>query len=512
MFWADKIASELKKKGPQHVDDMKTPSGKIHVGALRGVLIHDLVYRALKEVGVKVNYTYIIDNHDPMDSLPVYLDQKKYASYMGVPLNKIPAPDGSSKSYAQYFAEEFTAVFKRLGAYPEILWAWDFYTSGQMDKAIKLALDNAQKIQDIYQKVSGSKKKEIGWYPFQPICEKCGKLGTTKATAWDGEKVTYQCLPDLVTWARGCSYQGKVSPFGGTGKLPWKVEWPAVWFILGVTIEGEGKDLASQGGARDTSNEICREIFKIEPPYDIPYEHFLIGGRKMSTSKGWGASAAEMIEILPAEILRFLMVKTRYSQAIDFTPEGMTIPDLFDEYDRCAKEWFEKGRKSDLGRIFELSQVNQLPKGKIAFPRFRDVATFMQMPGVDIKKQFPDVDKQILEERIKYAKIWLDGYAPADFVFKIQEKLPKEAEELSSEQKKYLREVAEIVQKDWKDETQLSYELYEAAKKVGLPSAKAFEAIYLVLLGKSHGPKAAALLLTQEKGFLLKRFKETTEL
>jgi len=86
-------------------------------------------------------------------------------------------------------------------------------------------LDNAEKIQDIYQKVSGSQKKEAGWLPFQVICEKCQKLGTTKVFAWDGKEVSYKCEPNLVKWAVGCGHEGKISPFGGNGKLPWKVDW-----------------------------------------------------------------------------------------------------------------------------------------------------------------------------------------------------------------------------------------------------------------------------------------------
>ena len=76
MFWADIIAKNLKDKGPHLVNDAKTPSGKVHVGALRGVLIHDFVHKALLETGVKSTYTYHFDDFDPMDGLPVYLDQK----------------------------------------------------------------------------------------------------------------------------------------------------------------------------------------------------------------------------------------------------------------------------------------------------------------------------------------------------------------------------------------------------------------------------------------------------
>ncbi|MDP3998179.1 MAG: lysine--tRNA ligase [bacterium] len=509
MFWADRVASELKDKGPQWVDDMKTPSGRIHVGALRGVIIHDLVFRALKDPKTPAKYTYIIDDHDPMDSLPIYLDQEKYAPYMGVPLNKIPSPDGSQKSFARYFAENFINVFNKLGCRPEILWAWDFYTSGKIDKAIRTALDNAEKIQDIYQKVSGSQKKEAGWYPFQVICEKCGKLGTTKVTAWDGKEVTYECLPDLVKWAQGCGFKGKISPFSGKGKLPWKVEWPAVWSILGVTIEGEGKDLASRGGARDTANALCREVFKIKPPYDLPYEHFLIGGKKMSTSKGFGASAQEMAEILPPQVLRFLMVKTDYKQAINFDPEGETILQLFDDYDRYAKEFFNHGNE-DLSRVFELSQIDSTLPKKMTFPRFREVATFVQMPGVDIKKQFPDASPEILEERIKYAKIWLEKYAPEEKKFTVQKNLPPAAKILTTGQKELLLKITQDVDKKWEPEDFQNH-IYQLGKEAGLTSNETFQAIYLALLGKNHGPKASWLILSLEKDFVQKRFQEAAK-
>ena len=89
----------------------------------------------------------------------------------------------------------------------------------------------------------------------------------------------------------------------------------------------------------------------------------------MSSSKGLGSSAREMINLLPPEILRFLLVRTPYQKAIDFNPDGNTIPDLFDEYDRCAGEWFKHKRKSPFGRIFELSQTNGLPEKKMFFPR-----------------------------------------------------------------------------------------------------------------------------------------------
>ena len=365
MFWADKIAQEVSKtKKPQLIDDAKTPSGRIHVGALRGVIIHDLIFKALQEAGVKVRYTFIFDDLDPMDSLPVYLPKEKYEKYMGIPLKNIPAPTEDkkfepkgqtleAKSYAEYYADEFIGVFNKLGVEPEILWCSRLYEEGKLDKQIKLALENAEKIQEIYEKVSGSKRPK-DYIPFQPICEKCGKIGTTAATNWDGKYVHYQCLERKVEWAAGCGYEGKVRPFGGTGKMPFRVEWPAKWSALGVTIEGEGKDHSSKGGTRDTANAIAREIFKIEPPYDIPYEHFLLSGQKMSSSKGIGVCAKEVAEILPPEVLRFLMVRPRPMQHIDFNPEApYTIPKLFDDFDTAIVS-----KEPDLKRIWQLSLID----------------------------------------------------------------------------------------------------------------------------------------------------------
>ena len=219
----------------------------------------------------------------------------------------------------------------------------------------------------------------------------------------------------------------------------------------------------------------------------------------MSSSKGLGSSASEVTEILPPELLRFLMVRVPIERTIDFDPGGMTIPDLFDEYDRCAK---------DKRRVFELSQVGKISEKEIKFPRFRDVASFIQMPGVDVKKQFPDADKKVLEERIKYAKIWLDGYAPKEFIFKIAEKLPKEAKKLSPEQKNYLSEVLQLIEVKGQTPEEFQEALYNLAKEKKLSSSEAFSAIYLILTGKTSGPKAAWLLLSLDRNFLIKRFKE----
>ena len=512
MFWSDRIAQEIIASGshtPYWVDDMFTPSGFAHIGSLRGPLVHDLAYRSLVDAGVKATFTYIFNDFDPVDGLPPELS--RMADELGKPLRLAKSPEPGFTSFADYFTKDFQKVLVSLGVRAQFRSSWDMYHKGLFDGVIREALDNATRIQDIYQRVSGSKKRDKGWLPLQVICEKCGRLGTTRVHGWDGTMVEYTCEPDMVTWARGCGYTGKTSPFTDPddskhhpGKLPWKVDWPAHWKVLGVTIEGAGKDHSSAGGSRDIAKELCREVFHIDNPYNLPYEFFLIGGKKMSSSKGLGLKGRDLTSLLPAEVGRFLFTRTDYRQAIEFDPVGtMAIPDLFDEYDRCWQA-YRDGSDEGLARAFELSQIQEVPDKKAMFvPRFRDVANFMQLPNVDLVSKFSAIkgsaltksEKAVLAGRETYARVWLDTYAPDEYRYRISTK-SKQEYDFTKEQWSFLNALAEIWQRV-DDPEKMQSELFLLAKTQGIDLTSAFKALYLVVLDKEHGPRA---------GWLLKQF------
>lgn len=519
MFWADKVAEEIIKSGkykPYWIDDMKTPSGRVHVGALRGVVVHDLVYKALKDKGVDATYTYVFENHDPMDDIPSYLDKQKYEKYLGMPLFKIPSPEPEFKDYAEYFALEFKKVFNAIGSDPKIIWTKDLYTSGKMNPLIKEVLDNADKVRKIYEELY-DKKLPDDWYPFQLYCPECGKVSTTLVIGWDGKEVTYECQIDKVKFTKGCGAKGKANPFSDKkeirGKLPWKVEWPAKWKAIGITIEGAGKDHMSAGGSHDLASLVCERVINYSVPYPIAYEWFLIGGRKMSSSKGVGTSAIDMLNILPPEIIRFLMVRAKVNTQINFDPsEKNTIPSLFDDYQKAAEVYFQSGsvkhiqeNHKDLARTFELSQVS---KNIIRPPeiRFSVLTQWVQMPNME-----EEIKKNNLDQWVPYAKTWVEKYAPEDDKFTVQEKLPSVAKNLSELQKKLLIAISNELDKKW-DPEEFQTKIYEIGKELGLDGHHTFSAIYDVLTGKNHGPKAAWLILSLDKEFIKKRFEEASRL
>jgi lysyl-tRNA synthetase class 1 len=428
----------------------------------------------------------------------------------------VPSPDPNFKNLADFLINDLKKSLETLGFEANYLSSWDMYHEGKFDGVIKEALDNGEKIQEIYQKVSGSNKKEQGWLPLQVICENCGKLGTTKVTGWDGEKVTYKCEPDLVTWAKGCGHTGKISPFGGNGKLPWKVDWAAHWKVIGVTIEGAGKDHASAGGSYDIAMALCREVFSYPPPFKLPYEFLLIGGKKMSSSKGLGLKAHDIVKILPAAVARYLFVRKDYKEQSNFDPYGTdAIPDLFDDYDEAWKAYID-GKETDLARTFVLSQIkHELPeRNKVEIPRFREIANYLSQGLTDgeIKNKFAKSPKDLITERIRYAKVWLENYAPETFKFDLTKEIPKAVENFTEDQKEYLHAVVAKYNELGKDAEAMQVSLYEISKDKKINAKDAFVAIYVALIGKTHGPRAGLLLYNLGKDKVLARLKEVINL
>lgn len=482
---------------------MFTPSGFAHIGSLRGPLVHDMVYRALCDARESVTFTYVFNDFDPVDGLPPELSS--LSDELGKPLRTARSPEEGYESFAEYFTKDFQLVLQSLGVNATFLSSWDMYREGKFNEVIREALDNSEKIQDIYQRVSGSKKREKGWLPLQVICEKCGKLGTTRVHDWDGKTVAYTCEPSMVTWAKGCGYTGRIIPFYGNGKLPWKVDWPAHWKVLGVTIEGAGKDHSSAGGSRDIAKALCEEVFHIPNPFNLPYEFFLIGGKKMSSSKGLGLKARDLTKLLPPAVGRFLFTRTDYRRAIEFDPMGtMAIPDLFDEYDHCWMAYNDTGDE-ELSHAFKYAQTGVIPVRKpgLFIARFRYIANYIQLPNVDIWAKFEnmkgspltDEERDVVKDRLAYVHVWLESYAPEEYRYQVSQKKFDEID-LSEKQWKFLNELS-VIWPSVDDPEKLQAEIFRLAKANAIHPKEAFYALYMVTLDKSHGPRA---------GWLLKKF------
>lgn len=513
-MWFDSVIKNL--SGQQIVNDSKTPSGKVHVGSLRGVLIHDAVYRALLEKKFDVKYTYGIDDYDPLDGLPEGA-KPELVEMMGKPLCNIPAPEGSESSdLAEHHIAEFLEIFKKLNVDAHVYRLRDIYRSGAFNESIDAILSKADIVRKVYKEVSNAEKPS-SWYPFQVICEKCGKIGTTEVSDYDGKEVSYHCRTDMVSWATGCNHKGKISPFDGNGKLPWKLEWVAKWNTFNITIEGAGKDHCTKGGSREVASKCLRLIFGKTPPLNVPYEFFLVSGAKMSSSKGVGVSAREMSDFLPEEILRFLMIRTPAKRTVNFSTDLDYVVKLYNDYDRLGHLSEESKLNDDQAKTLQMTVVDD--KSTAYHPvGFSLLISLLQLPHLDVfeevSKRTPDKyegDKyqNSLRKRIDSAKYWLNNYSTPDQRLELQVSLPSSTQTLSDIQKYFLSMLAgKISTLKSKSENEYQQLIFDIARLTPIAPKESFEAVYTVLFDKKIGPKAGSLLSYMDGGFLIKRFKE----
>jgi lysyl-tRNA synthetase class 1 len=496
--WADVLADDiLNQRGRRHVVNTGiTPSGEIHVGNMREVVTADAIHRVIAERGDASQLLYIADTYDPLRHVYPFLDPQRYRHEVGKPLSEIPCPCAQHASYAEHFLAPFLGALAALGIRPTVHRADQLYKTGVYSETIVIALQRCEQIRHILKEETGRDTPD-DWSPFNPRCPTCGRITQAKVLGFSAAAHT-------VDYVCGCGAQGTVSMAGG-GKLTWRVDWPARWKIFGVTVEPFGKDHASKGGSYDTGVRIAREIYGIEPPYPVPYEWLSLAGKgDMSSSKGNVLSIHAMLEVVPPEVLRYLILRVPPQRSIKMDP-GLPLLQLIDEYDDVEA----KNRDS---RALELSAISGIKP--VGVP-FRHMVTVVQAAQGNMEQWMEILRRngyaldnvEGLCQRAAYAQRWLETFAPEELRFQIQEQLPPAARQLTAEQKQALQLLGERLQSGMTGE-QIHQLIYTLKDELGARPESLFKAIYAVLLGKNQGPRAGWFLSTLEPTFVKRRFAE----
>ncbi len=521
--WADVIADEVLEKGKRHlVATGITPSGHIHIGNMREVVTADVAYRALVDKGAEAEFIYIADTYDPLRKVYPFLDES-YEEHVGKPLSEIPCPCGKHDDYAEHFLEPFLAALDHLGIHPRVYRADELYKDGAYVEAIKQSLVRKDEIAAILKKRSG-KTPASTWSPFNPICNKCGKVNTTVVTGFDidSETVDYEC---------SCGDSGTV-PMKGGGKLTWRVDWPARWKALGVTVEPFGKDHASRGGSYDTGQAIAKEIFGYEAPHPIIYEWIMLGKKgAMSSSTGVVVSISDMLKVVPPEVLRYLIIRTKPEKHIRFDP-ALPLLTLVDEFERLHSS--DKATSYDK-RMIELSHAAGLCHTDIPFKHMTTIyqvaaGDFDRIMNIVKRAGYDTSNEKCIRELVDNVGNWLEMYAPDNARFSVQEELPVSTATLNDLQRAFLKSFSQILDKSGEMSGEDYHNLVYSAKEtdsemnrmmadsMGVSTEELevkpkdlFKAIYISVLGQSSGPKAGWFLSSLEKDFIVKRFREAAE-
>ena len=515
MHWADHTAQTLRARGEsQVIASGITPSGEFHVGHLREILTAEMIHRACLDAGMDSRYIFIVDSMDPLRRVYDFLSPS-YEQYIGHPLAYIPAPgpdgepDQDGGSYADHFLAPFLAALKQIGVEPEVVMNHETYESGAFADKTHSAIEQRDEIRRVIEEVSGREVPE-DWFPYNPL----GSDGSI-----DGVSVTGYEHPH-VHWVDSHGVEGTSDIRTAQGKLPWRIYWAAKWGIHGITCEPAGKDHGAAGGSYDTGIPIC-EMLGSEPPHKMVYEWIQLKGMgPMSSSKGLTVGPMDALALVPPEIMRYVIARSKVGRHIDFD----TGPALFttaDEYERLVAEPpggsnEELSRRQQIARdtqlgALRLSQVKEGadPSDSIAGVSFRHLAMLAQ-----IKSSDDDVWVSLrrsghlegdpgapLAGRLRRMRNWVDGpHFPDAAKVEVQSSVSEEVRtNLTDEQNAFLSSLSSAISDcEWTAKA-IGDCIRLVATEVGIDGREAYVALYWIILGKSHGPRVASIMAEMER-------------
>jgi len=479
--WAEQVAEQL-GPGPHVVVTGISPSGNIHAGNLREVLVAEAVANALKARGLEVRFVFHADTIDPLRKIAPGIPAD-YKSYIGHSLSRIPDPEGCHDSYAEHFLSPFEETLKRMEMDVEVLRSHELYEDGFYTEVTREAIEHTEELRQILQEVSGRKMPEH-WSPYLPRAGSGQIVGARILEHLPGEnKVVFA---DEDGWEEVADY-GR-----GEGKLGWRVELAARWKALGTTFEPFGKDHTSRGGSTDTADRMAEEVFHYPVPGRYEYEWIQIKGKgAMSSSKGIVLLPQEMLEIMPPGALRRLILGRDPTRALDLDL-GAGFPRFMDEYSAEVEP-----HPVPFAHLVTVAQtVNGDPE---------KAAVMLRRGGYEEAAS----DLAELGRDLTYARNWAEKWAPESYRFGVREEVPLEAADLEAEQRLYLAAVAGRLE-DGMDGEATQDLLYSTAVELGLKPKTAFGALYTTLLGKKSGPKAGSFVAGLDTDFVRERFRRVS--
>ena len=337
------------------------------------------------------------------------------------------------------------------------------------------------------------------WWPISVFSSFTNKDDTT-VLSWDGEygitykdNITNQIETVDLRTAKGV-------------KLSWRVDWPMRWVKEGVDFEPAGKDHHSEGGSFDTSKKIVK-IFGGEAPVSFQYDFISIKGRggKISSSSGEVISLDDVLEIYTPEVCRYMFASTRVNAefSISFDTDVFKI---YEDYDNTERVYFgitpaNEKKKEKESRIYELSQVNEIPACISYQIPFRHLTNLLLINSLDVEKTIASLNDvnpsqtDRLRKKAICAKNWIEKYADDEFKWSLSTSsspLP----ELAENEKAAIRDVCLICKNELetKDEKEISTMIYDIASKHSLEPSALFKCVYLTLINREKGPRLAGFL------------------
>ncbi len=537
MHWIEELAEKVLSKWRGEVftgNGGLSVSGLQHVGRLRGeITLVDTLLRVLGEKGVETRHMLTLYTMDAWKGkepqLSQFSDKEEAKRYVGWPLYKVPDPHGCHDNWVEHYWEDFGGVLDRFARHVDVVTTKELYESNPRMKefVLKSVTELREKVVDTINKYRGEKKLPETYIPFQPVCEKCGRIDTTETLEVDaaGYRVRYRC--------RHCGHEGWQSLT--RGKLNWRVEWVGVWYALKVDFEPYGKDHATPGGSRDSCVDLARNVYGFEPPMGTAYEWvgYRVRGKDMGdmgSSDFIGFTPRQWVEVAEPEVLRYLYLSVPPMRRVVLSLEE--VPRYYDVYDKAERVYYGLEEVEDgetMAKAYRYALLSEPPPRPPFQLRYLHAAILSQLlpsGGEDVEEvierlretkqlrgELSPEDLERIKTRIRLARRWVERYAPSYYRIKLVEEPPLEeiAGVVDDEVAGLLRELYSRLESldEWSEDK--IKEAMVGLKKSKSAERRMFRALYLAFFGRPYGPRIAPYLAMLNRDVVLERIKRILE-
>lgn len=482
---AHRIIQRWPDKDKYYLETGFGPSGHPHMGTVGEVVRTYYVAMSLRDLGKDSEIIVFSDDMDGLRKIPKNIDAPWLGEHLGKPVSRIPDPYGCCDSFSSHMNRELNEMLSRTDIPYRFVSSAEMYDGGRFNDALRRVFRNLDEIKELIASTMREENRE-NWFPFQPACERCGRVNTTVVSAYDAEACTveYRCVGEF-RGVTGCGHSGSRSALDGGGKLGWKADWPARWYAFGINYEMYGKDLIE-------SARIGKEIVRIlggRPPVDMFYEMFLTEeGRKISKSVGQGLSIENWDRWGTQDSVNLLMFKNPRQQkrlgadtVIQYTDETL----LMTRDDPQYRYIYFRGDRPDLGGL-----------------RYSDLINLVSATGLTA----PDLLRPYLERSFGSSRVEANWEFIQDLLAKAANYyedfiLPeRRVPELSAEQWELVDLFVDLIGREAAADA-IQTGVFDIANGSGLAPKEYFKLLYGVLLGQESGPRIGGFvqLLGKEK-------------
>jgi lysyl-tRNA synthetase class 1 len=485
-----------------------SPSGPIHLGNLREILVPHFVADEIRRRGLDCRHILSWDDFDRLRKVPAGVPAS-FAEYIGRPLTAVPDPCGEHDNWAEHFKAPLREALLELGVDVVEFSQTEMYRSGAYRSQILLAMRERARIAEVlgrYRTRKGADEPDgsqpqapgEGYTPYRPYCAECGR-DTTTVLGYDDETtvLTYRCA---------CGHEATERlADGGSGKLVWKVDWPMRWAFEGVAFEAGGVDHSSPGSSFTVGSELVREIFGGQPPVYLPYS--FVGTR-------------DALRIIEAPLVRWLYVRRRPNQAITVAFD-QEVSRLYDEWDALSAR-IAGGQADEFEARVYARSIGSAEKALPLTPRplpFRTLASIVDITTGDRTQMLrilrdmtvpdPIASLDEVSPRLDRAQAWVEEHIPAEELTRVRTAPDHDLlGSLTAAQRESLRLLRDGLADNWTlpELTRLVYGVPKLQRGLPLdapPSAELkvaqrelFALLYRLLVGHDTGPRLPTLLLS----------------